>query len=116
MSLDTRQKAHKGTVSVESFRERLRLRWRFEGKQYSIGIGLQDTPVNRKAAKMVAGQIELDIASGHFDRTLKRYKPAQDTQSDTREHPSFANKHLYLVNLSFGKKSQAPIQVRTALA
>ncbi len=50
------------------------------------------------------------------DELVKLMDELDHSSEKTREHPSFANKHLYLVNLSFGKKSQAPIQVRTALA
>ncbi len=38
-------------------------------------MGLPDSNVNRTVAQQKAHQIELDIASGHFDQSLKRYKP-----------------------------------------
>ncbi|MDB9390539.1 Arm DNA-binding domain-containing protein [Microcystis aeruginosa] len=71
----TRKKAFKGTVSVEECQGRLRLRWGFEGKRYALSIGLPDSKVNRKVAQQKATMIELDMASGNFDQTLKKYKP-----------------------------------------
>ena len=38
-------------------------------------MGLPDSKVNKTVAQQKANQIELDIASGHFDLSLKRYKP-----------------------------------------
>ena len=73
--MNTRKKSPKGTVSVEEFQGRIRLRWRFEGKRYTISIGLSDSKVNRQVAQQKATTIELDIASGNFDPTLKKYKP-----------------------------------------
>jgi integrase len=75
MQPQTGKKAFKGTVSIEEFQGRLRLRWRFEGKRYTFSIGLPDSKVNRKVAQQKATIIELDIASGHFDPSLNRYKP-----------------------------------------
>jgi len=80
-------KAFKGTVSVENFRNRLRLRFRYKGKQHTLSIGLPDTKENRKLAESKARQIELDIVSGNFDSTLVKYKPQHtlDTQPDTQK-------------------------------
>jgi integrase len=64
----------KGTIAVEVFKDRLRLRWGYAGKRYCLYIGLPDTKVNRVAAEAKARQIELDIASSNFDATLKKYK------------------------------------------
>jgi integrase len=67
-------KAKKGTVSVTSDRDRLRLGWRYKGKRYFLFIGLPDTITNRRVAEAKASQIELDMMSGHFDPTLRAYK------------------------------------------
>lgn len=75
MSQNNRKKSPKGSVSVENFQGRLRLRWRFEGKRYALSIGLPDSKINRQVAQQKATIIELDIASGNFDATLKKYKP-----------------------------------------
>lgn len=55
------KKASKGTVVVEKFRDRLRLRWRVSGERYSLSLGLEDTQENRKLAEAKAKQIESDI-------------------------------------------------------
>ncbi|WP_375491419.1 Arm DNA-binding domain-containing protein [uncultured Nostoc sp.] len=76
--MDKTQKASKGTVSVESFQSRLRLRLPrqlYEGTQKYLTLNLADTPENRQLAEQKAHQIELDIASGSFDETLAKYKP-----------------------------------------
>ena len=67
-------RAKKGTVSVTSDRDRLRLGWRYKGERYFLFIGLPDTVTNRRVAEAKASQIELDMMSGHFDPTLRAYK------------------------------------------
>ena len=67
-----------GTVSVESFRERLRLRLPrqvFEGKQKYLALGLVDTKINHKIAEAKAQEIEFDIVLERFDYTLDKYRP-----------------------------------------
>jgi integrase len=76
-------KAKKGTVSVTADRGRLRLGWRHEGKRYFLFIGLPDSITNRRVATAKATQIELDILSGHFDPTLKRYKAELHSHIET---------------------------------
>ena len=44
-------KSPKGTVSIESFRGRLRLRFRFNGERYSMSLGIPDTQSNRRVAE-----------------------------------------------------------------
>jgi integrase len=65
----------KGIIKIEVFKDRLRLRWSTSGDRFCIYVGLPDTKINRSAAEAKARQIELDIISGNFDRTLKKYKP-----------------------------------------
>lgn len=62
---------------VQPFRDRLRLCWTFDGKRHYLYLGLPDSIANRKVAEIRARQIELDIASGNFDRTLAKYKAPQ---------------------------------------
>jgi integrase len=66
----------KGTVSIDTNRGWLRLRFTHQGERYAFAIGLPDSPSNRKYTERIARQIELEIVSGHFDTTLTRYKPA----------------------------------------
>lgn len=71
-------KAPKGTVGVEKFRGKFRLRLPrqiFGGKQKYISTGLEDTPENWKRVQSKAWAIEEDIATGNFDPTLAKYRP-----------------------------------------
>lgn len=66
-----------GSVTVENFRGRLRIRlprFLFGGSQVRFSLHLPDTAINRQAAEIKARQIELDIALGTFDPTLDKYK------------------------------------------
>ena len=73
-------KAKKGSVSVETFQNRLRLRFRVNGERKIITLGLSDSPENRKLAEAKATLIELDIISNNFDPTLEKYKPKSQIQ------------------------------------
>ncbi len=73
---ERRKKSAKGSVVVQLFRGRLRLCWTFEGRRLYHYLGLSDSVANRKVAEMRARQIELDISSGNFDRTLAKYRSA----------------------------------------
>ncbi|MBW4553933.1 MAG: tyrosine-type recombinase/integrase [Aphanocapsa sp. GSE-SYN-MK-11-07L] len=61
--------------TVENHNGRLRLRWRHQGKRYTLGCGVDDNPTGRAVAKQKAAQIELDIQAGYFDPTLLKYRP-----------------------------------------
>lgn len=76
--MNSHQKLSKGSVGVESFQGRLRLRFPRQicaGKQKYLSLGLADTPENHKVAELKARQIELDLISNNFDVTLAKYKP-----------------------------------------
>ena len=76
-------KARKGSVGIESFRGRLRLRLPrqlFGGKQKYIYTELADTDVNRRATEAKAKLIEADIAFERFDYTLAKYGKPQPPQ------------------------------------
>lgn len=85
------QKAAKGTVGVEPFQGRLRLRLPrslYAGKQKYLTLGLADTIENRKLAEQKARQIELDILAGYFDPSRAKYKPqAHPLASSTDDAP-----------------------------
>ena len=66
-------------VKVENDDGRLRLRFTHGDKRYAIALGLPDSKMNRTVAQQKAAQIELDIVSGNFDSTLKKYKPQRRT-------------------------------------
>jgi len=65
-------KSPKGAVSISNYKERIRLRWRYLGKRYSLSLAAFNK-VNLKATKRVVLHIELDMANGLFDDTLLRY-------------------------------------------
>lgn len=67
----------KGSVGVESFQGRLRLRLPRQvatGNRY-LTLGLADTRENRKIALAKAKLIESDIVLERFDASLEKYKP-----------------------------------------
>lgn len=64
-----------GTVAINSFKGRLRLRWSHEGKRFTLSLELPDSIVNRVVAKGKAAIIEGDLVTGNFDRTLAKYRP-----------------------------------------
>ncbi|WP_396032843.1 hypothetical protein [Candidatus Cyanaurora vandensis] len=39
----------------------MHLRWRYQGKQYTLSLGLPVTPPNQKLAQIKAHQSELDL-------------------------------------------------------
>lgn len=67
----------RGTVGVESFRDRLRLRLPRslgETKRY-LSLRMQDTPENLKKAQVIAWKLEEDIAKGTLRNSLDDYLP-----------------------------------------
>ncbi len=68
-------KKQKGTISIEHVSNRIRLRWRYQSKRYSLNL-FSFNKVNLTQARKLALEIERDILSGDFDTTLSRYKPA----------------------------------------
>ncbi|KGF73199.1 integrase [Neosynechococcus sphagnicola sy1] len=61
--------------TIEDHNGRLRLRWLYQGKRYTMGCGVPDNATGRAVAKQKAAQIELDIQAGYFDPSLLKYKP-----------------------------------------
>jgi len=80
----SRPRRKRGTVGVESRPDRgLRLRWTYQGKPYCLALGIPDTKAGRALAQQKAVQIELDMAAGHFDVTLDRYRPQDPDRPQT---------------------------------
>lgn len=65
-------KNQKGTVSVEDYKGRIRLRWRHLAKRYSISLSAYSKQ-NLFQAKILALEIEQDILTNLFDFTLIKY-------------------------------------------
>ncbi len=61
-------------VKVESFKGRLRLRWSYQGERFNLSLGLDDTQLGRTIAQGRVSQIDTDIITGKFDRTLATYR------------------------------------------
>jgi len=55
---NTSTKGTKGTVGIDEFKNRLRMRWRHEGKRYTFYIGLPASKINYQVAKKKALEIE----------------------------------------------------------
>jgi integrase len=75
------KKAPKGTVVVESFKGRLRLRFRVAGDRYCLAVGLPDLPENREIARTKADRIAQDIKTGRFDPSLAKYQTSERTRA-----------------------------------
>jgi integrase len=70
----------KGAVSLTDWKGRVRMRWRYEGKRYSLTL----FPNNKKGllqSKKLALEIESDLFNDRFDTTLCKYKGIEPTQS-----------------------------------
>ena len=66
----------KGTVRVTEFNGRMRLRWRYAGKRYSLNL-VAFSELNLLQARKVVLQIEQDLILGSFDHTLLKYNGKQ---------------------------------------
>jgi integrase len=70
------QTGHKnlsGTVGIFNYKGRVRLRWSYQSKRYSLNLSIYSR-ATILPAKMLALQIEQDMSNNMFDRTLKKYK------------------------------------------
>ncbi len=65
-------KSSKGEISITNYKDRIRLRWRYENKRYSLSLSAWKQ-LNILQAKKIAIEIEQDILTGSFDHTLKKY-------------------------------------------
>lgn len=77
-------KNQKGTVSVENFRGRIRLRWRYQSKRYSLNLASYNK-INLLPARKIALLIEQDISLDKFDLTLSRYKASTSKSNPTEK-------------------------------
>jgi integrase len=90
-----KKKARKGEVAIFTQKDRLRLRWRWQGERYMLILGLPDSPLNRNVAKAKAAEIERDIALENFDPTLERYRHSIDGKKDRRIiNPDLFSKYI----------------------
>lgn len=82
--MQKRSKSPHGTVSVQSFKSRLRLVWTcpVNRKRKYLYLALPDSHVNRIAAQQKALQIQGDIGTGNYDVTLDKYKSPRQLDRD----------------------------------
>ncbi len=78
----------RGAVSIHARNKMLRLRWSYQGRQFTHSLRLLDTPLNHKLAKKTASEIELDIGLGQFDPTLSKYRHQAPTETESVEIPT----------------------------
>lgn len=101
--MDT-QRSKKGQVSIYSQDGYLRLRWRHEGKRYTIALGLlEHDAIARQLAQQRANTIQLDMLSGNFDSTLAKYKPKKIESASSTD--PINPRRIYETYLEF-KRSQ----------
>jgi integrase len=82
------RKNQKGTVSIINDTNRIRLRWRYLSKRYSLNL-FAFTTSNLLQAKRIAIQIETDMVNSHFDFTLERYRVMPlELRQQQQEHES----------------------------
>jgi integrase len=69
-----RRRADNGSITVENFNLRARLRWNYEGRQYCLALGMDYTKQAVAVGEAIAAKIKLDILNGEFDSSLSKYK------------------------------------------
>ncbi|WP_166481648.1 phage integrase SAM-like domain-containing protein [Scytonema sp. UIC 10036] len=79
-----KEKCQKGSVCVEVFKNRIRLRWTHERERYCLYPGLPNNEISGKAALKLASRIELDIACDNFDPTLAKYKSSDQSKKEKK--------------------------------
>lgn len=62
-------------ITIEDHCGRLRLRWQYEGKRYTMAVGVNNDATGNAVARKKSSEIELDMQAGYFDPTLLKYKP-----------------------------------------
>lgn len=67
-----------GRITVERFRDSIRLRWTYNSKTYSLTIG-KDSKETVKAARAKAQTIDSDITWERFDLSLAKYSQKKAT-------------------------------------
>ena len=72
----------RGSVSVSTRNEMLRLRWTHQGRPFQLALGLPDSPINRHRAEILAAEIAADIAREQFDATLAKYRPQPEPEPE----------------------------------
>jgi hypothetical protein len=69
-----KKKTPKGEISVENFKGRIRLRWRYAGERYNLTLSYLYSLENLAPAHIKVAEIKLDMMKGCFDPSLEKYK------------------------------------------
>ncbi|MEO0312217.1 MAG: hypothetical protein RIQ89_1874 [Bacteroidota bacterium] len=77
-------KNSKGTVSIVNYKGRIRLRWRYQSKRYSLNLSTYDK-INLLPARKIALLIEQDISLDKFDFSQNRYKANTSKSTPTEK-------------------------------
>jgi integrase len=77
-------KTKKGQVSISNYKGRIRLRWRYEGKRFSLSLNAFNSQ-NLLYSRKIALQIELDILSNQFDHSLVKYGAKSTVKIDEHD-------------------------------
>jgi integrase len=111
-----KSKSQHGTVSISPYRGRLRLRWSYQGKRYTLSLEQPDSKVNRSVAQSRASVIEGDLATGNFDTSLAKYKPQSKQQAANisiaellERFTAYKRKSLYARSLDKFKALKKPL-------
>ena len=62
-------------ITIEKHRNKLRLRWRYQNKRYTLSTYREANAIGHAYAKQLKSQVELDMEAGYFDDSLLKYKP-----------------------------------------
>jgi integrase len=81
------QKSPKDSVGITNADGRIRLRWKYQDKRYSMSL-LAYSKTNLLQARKLALQIEQDMITDVFDTTLIKYSE-KNTQSSSSPGKSF---------------------------
>jgi integrase len=81
------KRAAKGSVSVEVVKNRIRLRFRYKGRQHVFFPRLSVCDANFRTARILAQQIQLDIVADRFDESLDRYRHSGTSIDTTTTEP-----------------------------
>lgn len=68
------KKSTKGEISIENFRGKIRLRWRYKTSRPSLTLPYPYTEDHLLQARIIAAEVKLDILKGCYDPTLEKYR------------------------------------------
>lgn len=72
----------KGNITIDCVGNRIRMRWRYQGRSHALYPGFDCNEMGEKAAERLAFDIKRDMELENFDLTLKRYRLDQFRQPE----------------------------------